>query len=219
MLKNPSSKYQRFVGVSLPDRQWPNNFIQKPPIWMSTDLRDGNQALIDPMSVQTKFRMFKELVKIGFKEIEIGFPSASEIDFNFARLLIEENHIPDDVTIEVLVQARYDLIEKTVQKLNRTANLRAWLGPAIGPRAFEVGPEVRRAFVDQHSGAASCFVQGQGDRWFADLYGLARQRLAALGISAVSGGEHCTFSAAQDFHSFRRDGAVSGRMATLIWRR
>ena len=111
------------------------------------------------------------------------------------------------------------VIEKTVQKLNCTSNLRAWLGPAIGPRAFEVGPEVRRAFVDQHSGAASCFVQGQGDRWFADLYGLARQRLAALGISAVSGGEHCTFSAAQDFHSFRRDGAVSGRMATLIWRR
>ena len=117
MISNPSSKYQRFVGVSLPDRQWPNNFIVKPPIWMSTDLRDGNQALIDPMSVATKLRMFKELVAIGFKEIEIGFPSASEIDFSFTRLLIEENHIPDDVTIEVLVQARFDLIEKTVQSL------------------------------------------------------------------------------------------------------
>jgi 2-isopropylmalate synthase len=117
MISNPSSKYQRFVGVSLPDRQWPNNFIVKPPIWMSTDLRDGNQALIDPMSVATKLRMFKELVAIGFKEIEIGFPSASEIDFTFTRLLIEENHIPDDVTIEVLVQARFDLIEKTVQSL------------------------------------------------------------------------------------------------------
>ena len=117
MISNPSTKYQRFVGVSLPDRQWPNNFIVKPPIWMSTDLRDGNQALIDPMSVATKLRMFKELVAIGFKEIEIGFPSASEIDFNFTRLLIEENHIPDDVTIEVLVQARFDLIEKTVQSL------------------------------------------------------------------------------------------------------
>jgi 2-isopropylmalate synthase len=117
MLSNPSTKYQRFVGVSLPDRQWPNNYIEKPPIWMSTDLRDGNQALIDPMSVQTKLRMFKELVAIGFKEIEIGFPSASEIDYNFTRLLIEENLIPDDVTIEVLVQARYDLIEKTVQSL------------------------------------------------------------------------------------------------------
>ncbi len=117
MIANPSTKYQRFVGVSLPDRQWPNNFIVKPPIWMSTDLRDGNQALIDPMSVTTKLRMFKELVAIGFKEIEIGFPSASEIDFSFTRLLIEENHIPDDVTIEVLVQARFDLIEKTVQSL------------------------------------------------------------------------------------------------------
>jgi 2-isopropylmalate synthase len=117
MITNPSTKYQRFVGVSLPDRQWPNNFIVKPPIWMSTDLRDGNQALIDPMSVATKLRMFKELVAIGFKEIEIGFPSASEIDFSFTRLLIEENHIPDDVTIEVLVQARFDLIEKTVQSL------------------------------------------------------------------------------------------------------
>lgn len=117
MIANPSTKYQRFVGVSLPDRQWPNNCIVKPPIWMSTDLRDGNQALIDPMSVQTKLRMFKELVAIGFKEIEIGFTSASEIDYNFARILIEENLIPDDVTIEVLVQARFDLIEKTVQSL------------------------------------------------------------------------------------------------------
>lgn len=117
MLANPSSKYQRFVGVTLPDRQWPNKVIEKPPIWMSTDLRDGNQALIDPMTVATKLRFFKELVAIGFKEIEIGFPSASETDFEFTRLLIEQNHIPDDVTIEVLVQARYELIERTVESL------------------------------------------------------------------------------------------------------
>lgn len=117
MIANPSSKYQRFVGIALPDRQWPNNIIEKPPIWMSTDLRDGNQALIDPMNVQTKLRFFKELVAMGFKEIEIGFPSASETDFEFTRLLIEQNHIPDDVTIEVLVQARFGLIEKTVQSL------------------------------------------------------------------------------------------------------
>lgn len=117
MLADPSTKYQRFVGVSLPDRQWPNNVIEKPPIWMSTDLRDGNQALIDPMSVATKLRFFKELVQIGFKEIEIGFPSASATDYEFTRLLIEGNHVPDDVIIEVLVQARYDLIEKTVQSL------------------------------------------------------------------------------------------------------
>lgn len=117
MIANPASKYARFSGIPLPDRQWPNKVIEKPPIWMSTDLRDGNQALIDPMSVQTKLRFFKELVAIGFKEIEIGFPSASEIDFDFTRVLIEDNHIPDDVTIEVLVQARHDLIKRTVESL------------------------------------------------------------------------------------------------------
>lgn len=117
MLAQPATKYQRFTGISLPDRQWPNKVIEKPPIWMSTDLRDGNQALIDPMSVATKLRFFKELIAIGFKEIEIGFPSASETDFEFTRLLIEGNYIPDDVTIEVLVQARYELIERTVQSL------------------------------------------------------------------------------------------------------
>ena len=117
MIADPSSKYRRFVGVSLPDRQWPNRFIEKPPVWMSTDLRDGNQALIDPMSIKTKLRFFKELVAIGFKEIEVGFPAASEIDYQFVRLLIEEGHIPDDVTIEVMTQARRDLIEKTVASL------------------------------------------------------------------------------------------------------
>ncbi len=117
MISNPATKYRQFIGVNLPNRQWPNNRITEPPIWMSTDLRDGNQALIDPMSVQTKLRFFKALVAMGFKEIEIGFPSASETDFNFARLLIEENHIPDDVTIEVLTQARYELIERTVESV------------------------------------------------------------------------------------------------------
>ncbi len=117
MISDPSSKYRRFVGVSLPDRQWPNRLIEKPPIWMSTDLRDGNQALIDPMSIKTKLRFFKELVAIGFKEIEVGFPAASEIDYQFVRLLIEEGHIPEDVTIEVMTQARRDLIEKTVASL------------------------------------------------------------------------------------------------------
>ncbi|MCG8314535.1 MAG: 2-isopropylmalate synthase [Pseudomonadales bacterium] len=117
MLANPSEKYQRFVGVSLPDRQWPNRIIEKPPIWMSTDLRDGNQALIDPMSIETKIRFFKELVAIGFKEIEVGFPSASETDFQFVRQLIEDDIIPDDVTIEVLTQARYELIEKTIESV------------------------------------------------------------------------------------------------------
>ena len=99
MLQNPATKYRPFAPVRLTGRTWPDAVISKPPVWCSVDLRDGNQALIDPMSVATKLRMFKELVAIGFKEIEIGFPSASEIDYNFTRQLIEENLIPDDVTI------------------------------------------------------------------------------------------------------------------------
>ncbi len=114
MLADPSKKYRRmYQRVDLPDRQWPNNEITKAPIWMSTDLRDGNQAIFEPMDMEQKFKMFQMLVKIGFKNIEIGFPSASQIDFDFTRKLIEENHIPDDVYIEVLVQARDHLIQKS----------------------------------------------------------------------------------------------------------
>ena len=117
MISQPDQKYRRFQPIQLPDRQWPNTVIEKPPIWMSTDLRDGNQALIDPMSADTKIRFFKALVQMGFKEIEVGFPSASETDFNVVRRLIEEDLIPEDVTIEVLTQAREDLIERTVKSL------------------------------------------------------------------------------------------------------
>lgn len=117
MITNPHDKYRRFKPIKLSDRQWPNKTIEQAPIWMSTDLRDGNQALIDPMSVETKIRFFTKLVEIGFKEIEVGFPSASETDFNFVRRLIEEDLIPNDVTIEVLTQAREDLISSTVNSL------------------------------------------------------------------------------------------------------
>ncbi|MFM0737212.1 2-isopropylmalate synthase [Paraburkholderia xenovorans] len=117
MLKNPASKYRSFNPVQLPDRQWPSRTITRAPIWMSTDLRDGNQALFEPMNAQRKMRMFKTLVQIGFKEIEVAFPSASQTDFNFVRELIEGGHIPDDVTIEVLTQARDDLIERTFESL------------------------------------------------------------------------------------------------------
>ncbi|MCX4190687.1 2-isopropylmalate synthase [Methylophaga sp. OBS3] len=117
MIAQPEQKYRRFQATPLADRQWPNKVIEKVPVWMSTDLRDGNQALIDPMSVETKIRFFKALVEMGFKEIEVGFPSASETDFNVVRRLIEEDLIPDDVTIEVLTQAREDLIERTVKSL------------------------------------------------------------------------------------------------------
>ncbi|MBD1916861.1 MULTISPECIES: 2-isopropylmalate synthase [Cyanophyceae] len=117
MLTNPAEKYRPFAPIALPDRTWPNHVITKPPIWLSTDLRDGNQALIEPMSVEQKLRMFELLVAIGFKEIEVAFPSASETDFNFVRRLIEENRVPDDVEIQVLTQAREDLIRRTFDSL------------------------------------------------------------------------------------------------------
>ncbi|OAJ63650.1 2-isopropylmalate synthase [Paraburkholderia ginsengiterrae] len=117
MLKNPATKYRSFKPINLTDRQWPSRTITHAPIWMSTDLRDGNQALFEPMDAQRKMRMFKTLVQIGFKEIEVAFPSASQTDFNFVRELIEGGHIPDDVTIEVLTQARDDLIERTFESL------------------------------------------------------------------------------------------------------
>ncbi|TCM70768.1 2-isopropylmalate synthase [Acinetobacter calcoaceticus] len=118
MLADPSKKYRRmYQRVDLADRQWPNNEITKAPIWMSTDLRDGNQAIFEPMNIEQKFKMFQMLVKVGFKHIEIGFPSASQVDFDFTRKLIEENHIPADVYIEVLVQARDHLIERTFEAL------------------------------------------------------------------------------------------------------
>jgi len=108
-------KYKPFVPVVLTDRTWPNRVIDKAPMWCSVDLRDGNQALIDPMDPERKLRMFESLVKMGFKEIEVGFPSASQPDFDFVRLLIEEDRIPDDVTIQVLVQSRQELIERTYE--------------------------------------------------------------------------------------------------------
>ncbi|RZF26584.1 2-isopropylmalate synthase [Paraburkholderia sp. UYCP14C] len=117
MLKNPATKYRSFKPINLTDRQWPSRTITHAPIWMSTDLRDGNQALFEPMNAERKMRMFKTLVQIGFKEIEVAFPSASQTDFNFVRELIEGGHIPDDVTIEVLTQARDDLIERTFESL------------------------------------------------------------------------------------------------------
>ncbi|HWU34082.1 MAG TPA: 2-isopropylmalate synthase [Methylovorus sp.] len=117
MLKQPNTKYRPFTPVALADRQWPGKTITHPPIWMSTDLRDGNQALFEPMNAERKMRMFKMLVEIGFKEIEVAFPSASQTDFDFVRRLIEEKHIPDDVTIEVLTQAREDLIRRTFEAL------------------------------------------------------------------------------------------------------
>jgi len=117
MLRDPSAKYQPFPLIDLPDRRWPSQSLSAAPLWCSVDLRDGNQALAVPMNVGQKLEMFDALVKCGFKEIEVGFPSASNTEFAFNRRLIEEGRIPEDVTIQCLVQAREDLIEKTVQSL------------------------------------------------------------------------------------------------------
>lgn len=117
MSKHPAAKYRAFPPIALADRQWPNRTITQPPVWMSTDLRDGNQALFEPMSGERKMRMFRTLCAIGFKEIEVAFPSASQTDFDFVRTLIEGGHIPPDVTIEVLTQAREHLVRRTMESL------------------------------------------------------------------------------------------------------
>src|SRR5438132_14303218 len=117
MLKDPSKKYRPFPPVALPDRQWPNRVLTHAPRWCSVDLRDGNQALAVPMNVSQKLELFHAVVNSGFKDIEVGFPSASNTEFAFNRRLIEENRAPDDVWLQVLVQAREDLIERTFESL------------------------------------------------------------------------------------------------------
>ena len=117
MLKDPSNKYRAFTPINIPDRRWPSQTISTAPIWLSSDLRDGNQSLIEPMDAQKKMRFFQCLLAVGLKEIEVGFPSASQTDFDFVRELIEGGHIPADVTIQVLTQAREDLITRTFESL------------------------------------------------------------------------------------------------------
>ena len=117
MIANPSAKYRAFPPISLDDRTWPGRTITRAPRWLSTDLRDGNQALFEPMNGERKMRLFKELVRIGFKEIEVGFPAASQTDFDFVRKLLDEQLVPDDVTLMVMTQSREDLIARTVESL------------------------------------------------------------------------------------------------------
>ena len=116
-MDNPHKKYKPFSSIKIDNREWPSKIIESAPSWCSVDLRDGNQALIEPMGPERKNRMFELLCKIGFKEIEVGFPSASDTDFNFVRSLIENKKIPSDVNIQVLTQSRSELIEKTFESL------------------------------------------------------------------------------------------------------
>jgi 2-isopropylmalate synthase len=133
MLSDPSQKYRPFPQVDLPDRQWPSRTITQPPRWLSTDLRDGNQALIDPMNAEKKQRFFDLLVKVGIKEIEVGFPSAGATEFDFISGLVRSGRIPDDVTVQVLTQARRDLIEKTFESLNGAKRAIVHVYNAVSP--------------------------------------------------------------------------------------
>src|SRR4029077_533799 len=123
MSNMPIAKYRSYTPVNLPDRRWPSQVLTKAPVWCSVDLRDGNQALIEPMGVDRKNRMFGLLVKMGFKEIEVAFPSASQTDFDFVRSIIEGNKIPDDVAIQVLTQCRPELIERTFESVQGARNV------------------------------------------------------------------------------------------------
>lgn len=156
MLKNPQTKYAAFPPVALADRQWPSRTITHPPIWMSTDLRDGNQALFEPMNAARKLQMFRKLVAIGFKEIEVAFPSASQTDFDFVRELIEQGEIPDDVTIEVLSQAREHLIRRTMESLKGA----------------------RRAIVHIYNATSPVFRE--------TVFGMSKDEVKALAVASVT---------------------------------
>jgi 2-isopropylmalate synthase len=138
MLKSPANKYRAFAAVGLRDRQWPDAMLTTAPIWLSTDLRDGNQALIEPMDPARKLRLFEMLVAVGFKEVEVGFPSASQADFDFVRMLIEERRIPEDVTIQALTPAREPLIRRTFEALAGARQAIVHLYNATAPVMREV---------------------------------------------------------------------------------
>ncbi|MDA8092889.1 MAG: 2-isopropylmalate synthase [Betaproteobacteria bacterium] len=155
MLNDPSRKYAPFPPVDLPDRQWPGRRLSAPPIWMSTDLRDGNQALFEPMDRRRKMTLFRLLCDIGFKEIEVGFPSASQTDYDFVRELVEGGHVPDDVTLEVLTPAREPLIVRTLESLQGA----------------------RRAIVHLYNATARPFRD--------IVFGLSREGVTDLAVQAV----------------------------------
>ncbi|KQP15852.1 2-isopropylmalate synthase [Pseudorhodoferax sp. Leaf265] len=154
MLAQPQSKYRPFPAVDLPDRQWPSRTLTRAPIWLSTDLRDGNQALFEPMNRERKLRLFHALVQIGFKEIEVGFPSASKTDFEIVRHLIEADLIPQDVTPMVITQLREDLVEQTVRSVRGARRVIVHFYNAIAPAWREIvfGMDVAQiiAMVQRH---------------------------------------------------------------------
>ncbi|MCW2411857.1 MULTISPECIES: 2-isopropylmalate synthase [unclassified Sphingobium] len=153
MLSDPSQKYRPFPQVDLPDRQWPSRTITQPPRWLSTDLRDGNQALIDPMDTEKKTRFFELLTRVGLKEIEVGFPSAGATEFDFISGLVKSGRIPDDVIIQVLTQARRDLIERTFESLQGARQAIVHVYNAVSPAWRRIvfnmeRPQIKQIAVD-----------------------------------------------------------------------
>lgn len=164
MLSNPETKYRPFPTIDLPDRQWPSRRITKPPRWLSTDLRDGNQALIDPMDGAKKHRFFDMLVKAGFKEIEVGFPSASNTEFNFVRSLIEGDRIPEGVKIQVLSQSRQELLERTFESLRGAPEAIMHLYNAVSPVFRRVVFNMNREEVKQIAVRGAKIIRDRADK-------------------------------------------------------
>lgn len=170
MIAKPATKYQPIAPVAITDRTWPSRSITQAPIWLSTDLRDGNQALFEPMNGERKMRLFQELVRIGFKEIEVGFPAASQTDFDFVRRLIDEDLVPADVTLMVMTQSRADLIERTVEAVRGAPRAIVHLYNATAPawRRIVFGMNVTQVmeFIDQHVSHLKRLTDAQpGTQW------------------------------------------------------
>jgi len=167
---DPSAKYRAFAPIALPDRQWPSRVITEPPVWCSVDLRDGNQALIEPMDAERKMRMYRLLVKLGYKEIEIGFPAASQTDFDFVRKLVEEDLIPHDVTVQVLTQAREPLIRRTFEALEgvKQAIVHLYNSTSTAQRRIVFGmdrPAIRAIAIDGAKVIRDCAREHPGTDW------------------------------------------------------
>ena len=163
-------KYTKIVAVDKPDRRWPSKTLVTAPAWCSVDLRDGNQALIDPMTPSQKLEMFEMLVGVGFKQIEVGFPAASQTDFDFVRQLVDENRVPEDVTIQVLTQARKELIERSFESLKgaRKAIMHVYNSTSTVQReqVFKMSREqVKQIAIDGATWVKECAAKQTDTQW------------------------------------------------------
>lgn len=165
MLKDPSAKYRPFPQINLPDRQWPSRVITQAPRWLSTDLRDGNQALIDPMGAEKKTRFFDLLVKVGLKEIEVGFPSAGATEFDFIRGLVDSGRIPDDVMVQVLTQSREDLIKTSFESLAGAKSAIVHVYNAVSPLWRQVVFGLEKPQIKEIARQGAMFLRDQAARF------------------------------------------------------